>query len=551
MPFFLQNERWLSGPAFLLQPEEKWPKTQLQHVPETSLELKKEVYVIEVSHVKSLDELIKSTSCWLKCLRKIAWLQKFVKWIECKKRKPQSRDVKRITLKDLEDARRKVIKLVQRQAFKEEITRLVKSLTVKGSRLASLKPILDEEAIIRVGGRISKAPISRDAANPMILPRKHHVTEIYIRFLHEQNGHCGHEQVLALSREFCWILKARAAIREVLNGCIKCKRRTVVRQDQEMAELPKARLTPYEPAFTYSGVDYFGPFFVKRGRGKTTEKRWGVIFTCMNSRAVHLEVARSLEADDFILVLVRFLNRRGHVKEMRSDNGTHFVGAEREVREAIQQLDETKINNELSKRGCKWVFHPPGASHMSGVWERLVRTVKRSLKAIVGKDLVNEEVLQTVFTEAERIANARPLTRNPLSPNDDEPLTPNHFLNVRLAIYLPPEIISENDKYSKKKWRRAQLLANHYWRRWLREYIPTLQERKKWNEPKRNLQVDDLVFIADDNVPRNTWPMGRIVDVFPGPDGRVRTIDVRSKNSVYRRPVAKVCLLEAADDQDM
>ena len=150
-----------------------------------------------------------------------------------------------------------------------------------------------------------------------------------------------------------------------------------------MAELPKARLTPYEPAFSYTGVDYFGPFYVKRGRGKTTEKRWEVIFTCMNSRAVHLEVARSLETDDFILVLIRFLNRRGHVNEMRSDNGTNFVGAEREIQDAIKQMDKMKLNNELSMRGCKWVFHPSGGSHMSGVWERLVRTVKRSLKVIV------------------------------------------------------------------------------------------------------------------------------------------------------------------------
>ena len=439
---------------------------------------------------------------------KFCWLQKFIQWIEEKKEKHQALNVeKEIAPEDLEKARRKIIKLVQRQSFNEELTQLKKGLTIKSSRLARLKPILDDEEIFRVGGGISRAPISRDAANPMILPRKYHVTVIFIRFLHEKNGHCEHEQVLALSRENCWILKGRAAIKEVLNGCIKCKKRTAAKQVQEMAELPKARLTPYEPAFSYTGVDYFGPFYVKRGRGKTTEKRWGAIFTCMNSRAVHLEVARSLETDDFILVLIRFLNRRGHVKEMRSDYGTNFVGAEREIREAIEQMDKKKLTNELSLRGCKWVFHSPVAPHKSGVWERLVRTVKLRLKAIVGKDLVNEEVLRTVFTEAERIENSRPLTRNPLRQNDEEPLTPSHFLNVRPAINLPHGIISESDRYSHKKWRQAQLLANHYWKRWLRKYLPTLQERAKWNQIKKNLRVNDLVLITDDNVQktRGLW----------------------------------------------
>ena len=99
----------------------------------------------------------------------------------------------------------------------------------------------------------------------------------------------------------------------------------------------------------------------------------------MNTRAVHLEVAKSLETDDFMLVLMRFLNRRGHVKELRSDNATNFVGADNEIRESIQKMDHGKVERQLIEKGVKWVFHPPGASHMSGVWERLVRSVKRSL----------------------------------------------------------------------------------------------------------------------------------------------------------------------------
>ena len=136
------------------------------------------------------------------------------------------------------------------------------------------------------------------------------------------------------------MIKERAAVKEVIGRYISCKKRMAPRMTQEMAELSKIRLAPYEPPFTYSGVDYFGPFYVKRGRRKVAEKRWGAVFVCMNSRAVHLEVARSLETDDFILVLMRFLNRRGHVKELRSDNGSNFVRADLEIKEAFEQIDK-------------------------------------------------------------------------------------------------------------------------------------------------------------------------------------------------------------------
>ena len=147
---------------------------------------------------------------------------------------------------------------------------------------------------------------------------------------------------------------------------------------------------------------------------------------------------------------------------------------------------------------------PHGASHISGVWERLVRTVKRSLKAILGKEPMNEEVLSTVFTEAERIANTRPLTPNSSCPGESEPLTPSHFLNLHPSTNIPPDVVSEKDKFSRKRWwRQAQLLVNHYWRRLLKEYVPTLQERPNWQQEKRNLHVGDIVLVADDNVARS------------------------------------------------
>lgn len=556
MSEFQKNERWLKGPPFLWKSEDHWPDIKYENVSVEKLEIKKEVYLTSFELSTPLDDLLTRFSSWITLLRTFAWLLKFLQWIRwSSNRKKAESDVcdiaKCITQEELEKSKREVAILVQEKAFTHEIRDLKAGRQVKASsHIVKLKPVIMDDGVLRVGGRISRAPISPDARNPIILPKKHHVTTILIRYLHEKNGHCGHEQVLSLLREQFWVVKGRAAIKEVIGRCLTCKKRMARRMSQEMAELPRVRLTPYEPPFTYTGVDYFGPFYVKRGRGKVTEKRWGAIFVCMNSRAVHLEVARSLETDDFILLLVRFLNRRGHVKEIRSDNGTNFVGADREIKEAIDRIDNEKVGGELMQRGCKWVFHPPGASHMSGVWERLVKTVKRSLKAILGKDLINEEVLQTVFTEAERIANSRPLTRNPTSPDDDEPLTPNHFLNIRPTTNLPPEIVEESDKFSRKRWRQAQILANHYWKRWLKEYVPSLQERQKWHQAQRNVQVGDLVLVADDNVPRNQWPLARVMNVFPGEDGLVRSAEVKAKGSTYKRPITKICLLEASDGEE-
>ena len=151
------------------------------------------------------------------------------------------------------------------------------------SHIVKLKPAIMNDGVLRVGDRISRAPVSPDAMNPMILPENHQVATIQIRYVHEKYGHCGVGQVLSLLREQFWVVRGRAAVREITGRCISCKKRMAPKMTQEMAELPKIRLTPYEPPFTFSGVDYFGPFYVKRGRGKVAEKRWGAIFVRMNS----------------------------------------------------------------------------------------------------------------------------------------------------------------------------------------------------------------------------------------------------------------------------
>ncbi|KAJ8406747.1 hypothetical protein AAFF_G00296630 [Aldrovandia affinis] len=166
-----------------------------------------------------------------------------------------------------------------------------------------------------------------------------------------------------------------------------------------MANLPEDRLLPDKPPFTNTGVDFFGPFDVKRGRG--TVKRYGVLFTCLTLRAIHIEVADSLDTDSCINAIRRFVCRRGQVTIMRSDNGTNFVAAERELREAIQQLDNDKIERALQPKEIRWMFNSPAASHQGGVWERQIRTVRRIFSSIMKEQAINGDCIQTTMCEVE------------------------------------------------------------------------------------------------------------------------------------------------------
>ena len=240
-----------------------------------------------------------------------------------------------------------------------------KPKTTKTSTLYRLDPFSDK-GILRVGGRLNNADIPEDSKHPIILPRKSHMTTLIIRHIHEQLGHMGRGHVLAKLRERYWIIGANSAVRQVISACITRRRNRALPQDQKMADLPLDRLTA-APPFTYVGIDYFGPYIIKDGRKEC--KRYGALFTCLVSRAVHIEIAHSLEIDCFLNALRCFIARRGPVREIRCDNGTHFVSARRELRKAIKEMDHNEITEKLWQRQIDWKFNPPAASHMGRVWE--------------------------------------------------------------------------------------------------------------------------------------------------------------------------------------
>lgn len=505
-----------------------------------------------ISNASQIDLLLQRYSSWSYLLRVMSWVLRFVK--RARKEVPEHVTSSMLKLVELQQASQEIVRLVQHQHFHEEYMCLKEGRQVKcHSKLANLSPILIDD-IIRVGGRIHRAPIAFEAAHPMVLPKSHHVSMLIVRYYHHLLGHTGREHVLSIIRQYFWILRGRSLVRQTLSRCVSCRRRNAPTLQQVMADLPKERLVPYQPPFTYTGLDFFGPFFVKRSRSTVTV--YGCMFVCFNSRAVHIEDVSSLETDTFIQALLRFISVCGCPKEIWSDNGTNFTGAEKKLRLSVQNLNEERIKSELHSHDIEWYkcplpewrFQPPAASHMSGVWERLIRSVRKVMKAVLGSQstLVGLETLGTVFAEVTSILNSRPICPSSDDPNDLEPLTPNHLLLQLQNLFVPPGVFAKENLYSRKQWRHAQFIADCFWSRRIREYVPTLQQRSKWLLNKRNLAVNDLVLVVDNNLPRCRWLLGRVTEVFPGRDSHVRTAEVKTKNSRLVRPVTKLCLLEEA-----
>ena len=204
---------------------------------------------------------------------------------------------------------------------------------------------MDENGLIRVGGRLAKSPeFPEDFKHPVILPKKSFVVDLIICDAHEKVAHAGRGITLSTLRNQYWIPKANSVVRHLISKCVVCHRLRSPVGEQKMADLPKERLMP-APPFTYCVVDYFGPFRIKEGRKEL--KRYGVLFTCLSSRAVHIEAANSLETNSFLNALRRFIARTGPWREIRSDLGTNIVGAEKELKKALDGMGHSIIQESL------------------------------------------------------------------------------------------------------------------------------------------------------------------------------------------------------------
>jgi len=324
-------------------------------------------------------------------------------------------------------------------------------------------------------------------------------------YFHCKNHHCGREQLLSCIHERYWIVNGKSIIRKIIKECLYCKRRRVNPKNQLMSNLPYERTSSNQPPFTYTGVDYFGPITIKQSKRtrstQGTDKRYGVVFTCLTFRAVHLEIAGDLSTDCFIMALRRFTSRRGNPVTIWSDNGTNFVGANQELKVALKGLNQSTIVNQTVNSNIRWKFIPPSSPWMGGAWESLVKVTKKALETIINHKPVYEEQLHTVLVEVEATVNSRPLTALSDDVNDFSALTPNHFLHGKcLSNQIPG--VDESNMNIRKRWKVVQAIAEHFWKRFTKEYLPSLNVRRKWNRIQRNVKVNDLVLLQTDNTPR-------------------------------------------------
>lgn len=316
-----------------------------------------------------------------------------------------------------------------------------------------------------------------------------------------------------------------------------------------MGDLPSNRVTPAQP-FSKTRVDFCGPIYVREGSRRNVKrtKAYIAVFICMTVKAIHLEVVSSMTTDAFLGAFKRFISRRGVPSDVFSDNGTNFVGANRELDELRNLLSSEETKNKIidntALEGIKWHFIPARAPHFGGLWESAVKSFTNHFYKITSEASMTLEETITLVTQIEAILNSRPLIAISSDPNDFSYLSPGHFI-IGKTLNAYPEPSLDNIKINRlSRWQMLEKMRQHFWKRWSTEYLSTLQMKNKWITDKGPaIKIGQLVLCKEDNLPPLKWALGRIEEICPGKDNKVRVVIVKTAAGIYKRPAAKICVL--------
>lgn len=536
------SKLWWQGPAWLSLSEQRWPTTAVSVPKEVSLEEKLTVHLAAMQPEPW--ELQSRYSSWPKLLRVTAYVQRFVQLCGRRARPHDSKSPGlTLSVEEFHAAKLYWIKQIQFAIFPAEMQSLAhrKPLNTR-SKLMSLNPFLDVNGTLRVGGRLSNFSLPDPTKHPILLG-SHPLVRRLIEHFHLKALHGGVQLTLTILRQEYWIIRARSLIRTVIHHCVKCARERAIHPEQLLGNLPAPRVTRPSKCFAHCGLDYAGPIRIRpsAGRGRTSHKAYIALFVCLATRAIHLELVGDYSTNAFLNVLTRFCSRRGLPEAIYSDNGTTFVGADKELAAAHQTtLRDVNFINKTVSDGIAWHFIPPSAPHFGGLWEAGVRSMKHHIRRVLGDCTLTFEEFYTVLCSIEACLNSRPIAPLFDAFDDHRPLTPGHFLTgAPLATPPQPSLLHLNENRL-SRWQLIRQKTERFWKLWQNDYVNTLQQRVKWRSVQLEIEIGQLVLLHNANLPPCKWELARVVQTHPGDDGRVRVVTVKTATSEVKRPIVKI-----------
>lgn len=555
---------WWNGPDWLQRDVVYRPSKVC--VSETNLEQKSTIIVssaVEVIPVRW--DLIDNYSNLNRLVRVTAYCQRFVKMINSRQSSESSAANSReqldqktgkvsvfniipLTTIELQQAHRFCVKSVQQIEFATDLADLKSSHEVsRKSSLIKLKPFLDDEGIIRVGGRLRNSVLPFNEKHPVILPKGSNFTRLIISNAHSATLHGGTQVTLSYIRKSYWIVDGRNRVRHYIRNCVTCFRYASRSSTQIMGDLPRSRIVPSRP-FLHTGIDYAGPIHIRtsKGRGHKSYKGYIAVFVCFATKAVHLELVTDQTTEAFVTAYRRFTSRRGICSDLYSDQGTNFIGANSQLQQQLIIATKGQANDlfdTLAAYGTQWHFNPPAAPHFGGLWESAVKSTKFHLKRVIGESTLTYEEMSSLLCQVEATLNSRPLCPLTADIDDLSVLTPGHFLVGEALHTIPEPNFIDCAENRLNRWQLVQRMYQHFWDRWSKEYLNIIQQRNKWSTTQPNISIGDLVLLRDERTSPSTWPLGRVVDRHPGSDQIVRVVTVKTQNSTFKRPITKVCVL--------
>ena len=462
-----------------------------------------------------------------KAIRVVAWVFRFLFNVRTAAIKRITGD---LTFQELQSARSSLILCVQQHDSSSEFSALKQGLPVpKTSPLAKLRVFLAEDGLLRMQGRLQFSSLTYNEKHPIIL-QKGHFAVLLVRAHHLLMKHAGVQSVLTSLRNEYWILGVRRLAKRVKRFCISCQRFDSLSCQQPVPPLPRLRVNQ-AVAFAVMGLDHAGPVFCSDFPRK---KFWVLLCTCAVTRAVHFELVESLSTQDTVLALRRLAARRGVPSCVYSDNAKGFTAA--------PQL----LQKQFGHLAPEWRFIAPRSPWWGGWWERLVRSLKCGLRKTVGNSLLSRVELETTIQEVEAVVNSRPLTFVSDEVDGDNPLTPAHFLLGHSRGFYSTGVcqspVNTSEELSDKLELRKTLL-DQFWTIWTSDYIRNLPPGKGISR-SFDLQLGSVVLIQDDRSPRLKWPLGVITKLFPGKDGVVRTVELKTTSGKLIRSIQRIHDLE-------